>query len=159
MTQQLCCRGTCNNLLRSDHLSLDYHKAKFPSNGRTNRKRTIIPINVECKPSGYISMLAKCRPFPPSDLSAIPKPKSMGGWTDGRMLRMTTIPTGILVDLAYVIWLHSKFYAIPSKWFVRKCTESWKCGEQMDGQTGGRTIIPISVDKLRVSHTSALHQH
>ena len=40
-------------------------------------------MNAECKPSGYISM-PNCRPFLPSALYAIHKPKPMDGWTDGR---------------------------------------------------------------------------
>ena len=40
-------------------------------------------MNAECKLSGYISM-PNCRPFLPSALYAIHKPKPMDGWTDGR---------------------------------------------------------------------------
>ena len=32
MARQLCCRGVCKILLRSDHRWLNYNKAKFPSN-------------------------------------------------------------------------------------------------------------------------------
>ena len=53
-------------------------------------------MNAECKPSGYISM-PNCRPFLPSALYAIHKPKPMDGWTDGRTHEMTTIPIGINV--------------------------------------------------------------
>ena len=51
-------------------------------------------MNAECKPSGYISM-PNCRPFLPSALYAIHKPKPMDGWTDERTHEMTTIPIGI----------------------------------------------------------------
>ena len=54
-------------------------------------------MNAECKPSGYISM-PNCRPFLPSALYAIHKPKPMDGWTDGRTHEMTTIPIGINVS-------------------------------------------------------------
>ena len=38
MARQLCCRGMCKNLLRSDVLQQSYGKAKFPSNLNCGQK-------------------------------------------------------------------------------------------------------------------------
>ena len=91
------------------------------------------------KSSRHISM-PYCRPFLPSDLSAIPKHKPMDGWTD-EWMHEKTIPTGIDVSWGHVILIHqyAKCYAIPSKWFVNKWAETWKCDERMDRQTEGQT--------------------
>ena len=41
MTRQLCCRGMCKNLLRSDGQQQSYGKAKFPSNLNCGQKTVI----------------------------------------------------------------------------------------------------------------------
>ena len=38
MARQLCCRGMCKNLLRSDGQQRNYSKAKFPSNLNCGQK-------------------------------------------------------------------------------------------------------------------------
>ena len=38
MARQLCCRGMCKNLLRSDSQQRNYSKAKFPSNWNCGQK-------------------------------------------------------------------------------------------------------------------------
>ena len=38
MTRQMCCRGMCKNLLRSDGQQQNYSKAKFPSNLNCGQK-------------------------------------------------------------------------------------------------------------------------
>ena len=38
MARQLCCRGMCKNLLRSDGQQRSYRKAKFPSNVNCGQK-------------------------------------------------------------------------------------------------------------------------
>ena len=86
-------------------------------------------MTAEHKSSGYMSMPI-CWPFLPSDLSAMHKAKPMNSWTHGRMHDTTRIPFSINVGwgkLNLEIHQHVKFYAICSKWFVSKCTATWKC--------------------------------
>ena len=72
-------------------------------------------------------------------------------WMDGQMHEMT-IPITINVGWGKVIWIHqhAKFYAIPSKWFVSKCAEIWKCAERIRGWTNrrvawGYSCVPLNL--------------
>ena len=101
------------------------------------------------KSSGYISM-PKCRPFLPSDLSAIPKLNPMDGRTDGQMHEMTTIPIGINVaevKSSGYINMPNLMPFIPSNLSVN----AQKPENVVNGRADGRTIIPLSMNKLRVS--------
>ena len=70
-----------------------------------------------------------------------PSPRTVG-WTDERMkLQWRYSSASMSADgkpSGYTMQ-HGKSYAIPSKWLVSKCTETWKCGERTGGQTDGRT--------------------
>ena len=100
-------------------------------------------MNAECKPSGYISM-PNCRPFLPSALYEIHKPKPMDGWTDGRTHEMTTIPIGINVGQGQ--WLPSGNICIsnsmsflPSDLSANVQKPENVVNRPIDGQTDGQT--------------------
>ena len=82
-------------------------------------------MNAECKPSGYISM-PNCRPFLPSALYAIHKPKPMDGWMDGRTHEMTTIPIGINVGPLRVSHLETSAFLTLCHSFPVTCQQMGK---------------------------------
>ena len=102
-------------------------------------------MNAECKPSGYISM-PNCRPFLPSALYAIHKPKPMDGWTDGRTHEMTTIRrcrhqcwprVSHLETSAFLTLCHS--FPVTCQQMCKNL-KMWLTDLLTDGQTDGQKI-------------------
>ena len=98
-------------------------------------------MNAECKPSGYISM-PNCRPFLPSALYAIHKPKPMDGWTDGRTHEMKQYPSASMLAKGKSsgnICISNSMPFLPSDLSANVQKPENVVNRPIDGQTDGQT--------------------